>query len=96
MINVCQGAQKRIKAHPFNISPVRKCQSKGRRPHGPSIPERPPTIKLISGWLIYITQLGRGELFQHLDHSVPIPTTWGGAVLLCKPARARKRDTCCF
>lgn len=71
-------------AHLFNISQVREGQRKGSCPHCPTVPKGAPTIKLVPGWLVHITELGGGQLLQHLDHPRTITTTRGCTVLLSK------------
>lgn len=72
-------------AHPSHISQLGKSQSKGGRPHGPSVAKGAPTIKLVPGWLKNITELRGGQLLQYMDDPTAITAVWGFTVLLSKP-----------
>lgn len=72
-------------AHPSHISGLGERQRKGRRPHGPPVPKGAPTVELLPGWLENITELGRGQLLQHVDDAAAVASVWGLAVLLGKP-----------
>lgn len=71
--------------HPSHVGHLRKSQSKGSRPHGPSVPEGASAVKLVPGRLENIAELGGGELFQHMDDSTAVATVWGFTVLLSEP-----------
>ena len=86
-------AQRMSTAHPFNINWIGESQCEGGRPHGSPIPEGASTIKLVPGRLVHITELRGGQLFQHLDHSRTITTTWGRTVLLSKPRGVRHQGS---
>lgn len=72
-------------AHLLHISWFVESQCKGGRPHGSPVPKGAPTIKLVSGRLVHVTELRGGQLLQHLDHSGSIPAARGRTVLLSKP-----------
>lgn len=77
-------------AHPSHVSGLGESQRKGSRPHGPPVPKGAPTVELLPGWLENITELGRGQLLQHVDDSAAIASVWGLAVLLSKPPGGEK------